>query len=79
MVQILIFINVGKRKNSFDGAATAVYIPKNEKFEIKAVTEVSIIISKAPAINEHKPVLILPENIIIKELGKTGWKDRLIL
>ena len=68
------FINIGKRKNSFDGAATAVYIPKNEKFEIKAVTEVSIMISKAPAINEHKPVLILPENVIIKELGKTGWK-----
>ncbi len=66
--------NVGKRKTVFDGAATCVYIPRNTEFTITADTEVSIAVSKSPAISDHKPALINPEDVVIKNMGKPGWQ-----
>ena len=36
------FLNTGKRKNVFDGAATCIYVPANTPFTIKALGEVQI-------------------------------------
>jgi 5-deoxy-glucuronate isomerase len=69
-----IYENIGKRKNVFDGAATAVYIPGNRKFTIKATEDVSIAVCKSPAEADFEPVLVKPEDVIIKDLGKDGWK-----
>lgn len=66
--------NIGKRKNVFDGAATALYIPRNRKFIIKADTDITIAVCKSPCDIDTKPVLINPEDVIIKNLGKNGWK-----
>ncbi|MBP3362188.1 MAG: 5-deoxy-glucuronate isomerase [Clostridia bacterium] len=66
--------NIGKRKNVFDGPATAVYVPRNNVFTITAVTEVVIAVSKSPAEKDYKPVLVKPEDVIIKDLGKPGWE-----
>ncbi len=66
--------SIGKRKNVFDGPATAVYIPRNRIFIITAVSEVMIAVAKCPAKCDFEPVLIKPEDVIIKNLGKTGWE-----
>lgn len=68
------FKNIGKRKNVFDGPATALYIPRNKKYTIKADTDVTIAVCKSPAENDFAPVLVKPEDVIIKDLGKDGWQ-----
>ena len=66
--------NIGKRKNVFDGPATAVYIPRNKKFNITARTDVSMAVCKSPADADFEPALVPPEDVLIKDLGKDGWK-----
>ena len=66
---------VGTRKNVFDGPAACVYIPGQTPFAITGVSEsVSIAVCKSPAAKVFKPVLVRPEDVIIKDLGKTGWE-----
>lgn len=66
--------NIGKRKNVFDGPATALYIPRNREFAVTADTEVTIAVCKSPAEKDFEPVLVKPEDVIIKDLGKPGWQ-----
>ncbi|MDY3303822.1 MAG: 5-deoxy-glucuronate isomerase [Clostridia bacterium] len=67
--------SIGKRKNVFDGAATSVYIPSNREFVITAADgDCTLAVSKCPGEEEFEPVLIKPEDVIIKDLGKPGWE-----
>ena len=66
--------NIGERETVFDGNATCVYVPRNTDFTITGVGEVSIAVSKCLSVSDHKPVLIKPEDVIAKELGKLGWQ-----
>lgn len=68
------FENIGKRATVFDGAATCVYVPCNTEFTITAVGEVTIAVCKCPSTKQFKPVLINPEDVIIKDMGKPGWE-----
>lgn len=68
------FKDAGKRKNVFDGAATCIYVPANKPFTITACTEVQIAVCKSPSDKEFKPVIINPEDVVIKNLGKPGWE-----
>lgn len=66
---------IGKRKNVFDGAATSVYIPSGKEFIITATSgDCTLAVSKCPGEIEYEPVLINPEDVIIKDLGKPGWE-----
>ena len=66
--------NIGKRMNLFEGAATAVYIPHDTPYTITAVTDVTVAVCKSPSELDCEPVLINPEDVIIKHLGKPGWQ-----
>ncbi len=68
------FANIGKRKNVFDGPAAALYIPRNTPFTITADTDVEIAVSKSPAKKDFPAKLVSPEDVIIKDLGRDGWK-----
>ena len=69
------FENIGKRKNVFDGPATCVYVGANTAFTIEGISdEVVICVAKSPSTNAHKAVLVKPEDVIIKDLGKPGWE-----
>ena len=69
------FEKIGKRKNVFDGPATCVYIPRNKKFAITAGADgVVVAVCKSPAAKDFEPVLVRPEDVIIKDLGKPGWE-----
>ena len=50
------------------------YVPANEKFTVKAVTDVEIAVALAPAVKKYPAKLIRPEDVVIKDLGKDGWK-----
>jgi len=68
------FKGIGKRKDVFSGPATALYIPRNKAFTVRAVGEVKIAVCKSPAEKDFEPVLVKPEDVIIKDLGKPGWE-----
>jgi len=68
------FENIGKRKDVFDGPATALYVPRNRKFTVTADTDVTISVCKSPAAKNFEPVLVNPEDVIIKDLGKPSWE-----
>ncbi|MBO5369284.1 MAG: 5-deoxy-glucuronate isomerase [Clostridia bacterium] len=68
------FDKIGKREDVFGGAATCVYIPRNTDFTIKGEGEVSMCVTKSPAENDYEPVLINPEDVVIKDMGKPGWE-----
>ena len=68
------FKSVGKRKNVFEGNATAVYIPKGEKFTVKAVSDVRIVITACPAAEYFDPYVVNPEDVIVKTFGKPGFE-----
>lgn len=66
--------NIGKRETVFGGPATCVYVPRNTEFTITACGEVAIAVCKSPSENDHKPVLVKPEDVVIKDMGKPGWQ-----
>ena len=68
------FESVGKRKDVFDGPAASVYIPRNKEFTVAGVTEVTVAVCKSPAEKDFEPIYIKPEEVIIKDLGKPGWR-----
>ena len=66
--------NIGERETVFAGKATCVYVPRNTKFTITACGEVAVAVSKCPSFNDHKPVLITPDDVVEKDMGKPGWQ-----
>ena len=66
--------NIGKRKNVFDGKAYAFYVPRHKKFTVKAVTDVKFMITKCPSNADYEPVLVTPDDVIVKHLGKPGFE-----
>ena len=65
---------IGKRGDVFGGPATAVYVPRNRAFTVTAKTELTIAVCKSPAVKDFDPVLVKPEDVIVKDLGKPGWE-----
>lgn len=68
------FENIGKRKTVFDGKAYALYLPRGKAFTVTAVTDVKIMICKCPAGQDFAPVLVTPEDVVVKHLGKPGFQ-----
>lgn len=66
--------NVGKRESVFGGPATCVYVPRNTEFTVTACGEAAIAVCKCPSWNDHKPALINPGDVVIKDMGKPGWQ-----
>lgn len=69
------FLSVGKRKNVFDGKAYAFYIPRNTAFSVCAKSErLEVAIAMCPVDRDFAPVLITPEDVVVKFLGKPGFE-----
>jgi 5-deoxy-glucuronate isomerase len=68
------FEHIGKRRNVFDGPATALYLPRNRRFTVTSDEDVTVAVCKSPAKADTEPVLVRPEDVIIKDLGKPGWQ-----
>lgn len=68
------YSKIGKRKDVFDGPASALYIPRNRDFTVAADEHVTVAVCKSPAVKDFDPVLVKPEDVVVKDLGKPGWQ-----
>ena len=50
------------------------YVPRNRAFTVTAKTGLTIAVCKSPAVKDFEPVLVKPEDVIVKDLGKPGWE-----
>lgn len=66
--------NIGKRKNVFDGRAYAVYLPRHSAYKITAATDLKAVITTCPTDGDYEPVLITPDDVVVKNLGKPGFE-----
>ncbi len=65
--------NVGKRRNVFSGPAASVFVSRKTEVIITAHEKLMISVSQAPTDRDCEPILIKPEDVIIKNLGKYNW------
>lgn len=68
------FKGIGKRMSVFEGKAYAAYVPADRHFTVTALTDLEIVIAKCPASKDFSPILITPDDVIVKHLGKPGFQ-----
>ncbi|MDI6734705.1 MAG: 5-deoxy-glucuronate isomerase [bacterium] len=66
--------SVGKRNNVFEDKAYGIYIPCNSQYEVISEEDVEIAICKSPSDLESFPILITPEDIKRRTVGKDNWR-----
>ncbi len=69
-----VYENIGQRKDVFAGPATSLYIPRRKRFTVIGLDQVSIAVIKSPSDLDTPSVLVSPQDVIVKTLGKHGWK-----
>ncbi|WP_373893751.1 5-deoxy-glucuronate isomerase [Virgibacillus sp. CBA3643] len=65
---------LGKRKNVFDGKATAVYIPCQSEYKVIADSVAEIAVCKAKAEEKHEPFVVTPDKVTVNHRGEKTWK-----
>jgi 5-deoxy-glucuronate isomerase len=65
---------IGKRRNVFGGAAYSAFISRWQKLTVTALEKVTLAVIQSPTDRDGEPVLVKPEDVIIKTLGKPGWR-----
>jgi 5-deoxy-glucuronate isomerase len=60
---------IGARKNVFEGAAHALYLPRRSKFSITAEESGEFAVAWVPTDQDHEPCLIKPEDVSISVRG----------
>lgn len=68
------FEKVGGRKTVFENTASAVYIPKNTRFTVKATEDFRAVIAACPAEKHFDAYVVRPEDVVIKTFGKPGFQ-----
>lgn len=64
---------LGKRRDVFSGPACSLFVPRRNVIEVTAKEKLNIAVVRAPSDIDGVPVLIRPEDVIIKKLGKYNW------
>jgi 5-deoxy-glucuronate isomerase len=65
---------VGERENVFAGRATAVYVPAGGNLRATAKTDLEAALITVPAIKDGEAVLIKPEQVAERTVGKHNWQ-----
>ena len=69
-------VNLGSRRNVFDGKPTTVYIPKDSQYTVTAngfgVLEIGV--CKVRAEKKYEPFVVMPEDIVTEHRGKLNWQ-----
>jgi len=68
-----LFENVGGRKDVFSGKPHAVYIPRQSRYKIKALSDLEIAWTESPSSLASKPRHIRPEQMKDVSLGKNNF------
>ena len=66
--------SIGKRTSVFGGRAYGVYIPCGKSYEVTGEGQVDIAVCKAPSDLKSDPVLITPDDVLVKTVGQHNWK-----
>ena len=70
------FDNLGRRKNVFSGAATAVYLPLTSPYRIIETcgqeSEIAVLTAKAQ--KKYTPFVVEPEEVIINQRGRDNYQ-----
>lgn len=71
--------HIGQRKDVFSGKPTAVYIPCETDYQIKATGYgiIEMVLCKLKAKSKGKPFVLMPEDIETKVQGVFNWKRRI--
>lgn len=65
---------IGARANVFDGRATSVYVPSGSAYQVYAHSDLEVAVATAPAPAGGEPRLIGPDDVIVNERGKPGFR-----
>jgi 5-deoxy-glucuronate isomerase len=65
---------VGQRRSVFDGKATGFYLPAGTSYTLTAVGPCTIALCRAPSDAQSKPVLVQPDDVRVKVVGRHNWK-----
>jgi 5-deoxy-glucuronate isomerase len=70
-------VEIGGRKNVFEGPGWSVYLPSDSRCVLKATTDIEVGICTAPGGTKFPPRIIPPEEVGFEERGK-GTNRRLV-
>ena len=76
IVDTSIYSTIGSRTSVFGGKAYGVYVPPDKDYVINGIEQAEIAICKAPADPnlKAKPVLVTPDDVVIRTVGQHNWK-----
>lgn len=66
--------NIGGRQRVFDGRATAVYLPAGCAYRVQARSALAVAVATSPAPATGEPRLIRPDDVVVNERGKPGFR-----
>lgn len=66
--------DVGGRKDPFDGLPHCLYLPGGLDYRIEATTALELAICSAPAVGNHRPRLITPDDVHVHTRGEGQCK-----
>lgn len=66
--------NIGCRLNVFSGPACSAFVPRRKSVSIASDEKVSIAVVQSPTDIDGVPMLIRPEDVIVKQYGRQNWK-----
>lgn len=70
-----LFENLGQRPDVFSGRATAVYIPKDSKYEVHALSDnFEAALCWVLADKKYSPFVVKPEEVIVHHRGAQLWQ-----
>lgn len=70
------FKKVGDRKDVFSGKASAIYLPPHTRYTIRAETQVTAAMCRAPAKSGGPPVVIRPRDVRVHDVGEGNWQRK---
>lgn len=68
--------HIGQRKDVFSGKPTAVYVPCQTAYQIKAIGygSIELVLCKAKAESKGEPYVIMPDEMQVRTQGVLNWK-----
>ncbi|MBE5878238.1 MAG: 5-deoxy-glucuronate isomerase [Lachnospiraceae bacterium] len=69
-------VNLGNRRNVFDGKPTTVYVPRDTKYAVTANGHgmLEIGVCKVKADKRYEPFVVEPSDIVTEHRGKLNWQ-----
>ena len=64
---------IGERKDVFSGKAYAIYIPRQNRYDITAATDLEVAVCKGKTDFTGEPFVITPDKVKVRSVGNGVW------